>query len=363
VLDRVYVHGTPTLDVRRCVELNSAATAVVDSHVAECHARGADSQALWGSNGPGPFTIENNLLEGAGENVMFGGDDPRSAALVPADIVFRRNHVVKPMAWKGVWSAKNLLELKLGKRVLIEGNVLENSWVDGQTGFALVLWSVNQGGGPRGGGAPWSETSDVTVRRNVVRNAANGFQLSATQYGAKAVPMARVLVEHNLVTGIGTDPVYGAGGARMFQIDGNVADLRLAHNTALRVAGPWVYFVTQPATPLDRLAIVDNLLDEGHPAMRCDYGNGADALRLYGGPGTVMLGNVLGGWVGPMVPGNHYLPAGERLLPMAGESRGDFRLASDSPYRGRATDGGDPGADLAAVARATDGVAPPAGSR
>ena len=37
---------------------------------------GFDSQAINGWTGPGPLLIENNYLEGAGENVIFGGADP-----------------------------------------------------------------------------------------------------------------------------------------------------------------------------------------------------------------------------------------------------------------------------------------------
>ena len=82
ILSAAYVHGSPTVDIRRCVELNSATSAVVDSYIVECHARGEDSQAVWGANGPGPFLIQNNQLEGAGENVMFGGGDPQASELV-----------------------------------------------------------------------------------------------------------------------------------------------------------------------------------------------------------------------------------------------------------------------------------------
>ena len=50
--------------------------AVVDSHLADFKEEGADSQAIAGWSGPGPFKIANNYLEAAGENVMFGGADP-----------------------------------------------------------------------------------------------------------------------------------------------------------------------------------------------------------------------------------------------------------------------------------------------
>ncbi|MFN2400258.1 MAG: hypothetical protein ABR543_16720, partial [Gemmatimonadaceae bacterium] len=99
ILDRVYVHGHPALHLKRCVVLNSASTAVIDSYLAECHGRGQDTQAIGGWNGPGPFKIVNNYLAGSGENVMFGGADPSTPGLIPSDIEIRRNHIIKPLAW------------------------------------------------------------------------------------------------------------------------------------------------------------------------------------------------------------------------------------------------------------------------
>src|SRR5688572_15324787 len=111
ILDRVYVHGTPTTNLMRCVAVNTAQSAVVDSWISECHARGLDSQAVEGWNGPGPYLIENNFLAGAGENVMFGGADPGIRDLSPSDITIRRNHFWKDPTWKGKWTVKNLFEL------------------------------------------------------------------------------------------------------------------------------------------------------------------------------------------------------------------------------------------------------------
>jgi hypothetical protein len=82
-LERSIVRGTPTGGIQRCVSLNSAATTIRDSRLTDCHDRGYDTQAIGGWNGPGPFRIENNLLEGAGENLLFGGADPAIGGLVP----------------------------------------------------------------------------------------------------------------------------------------------------------------------------------------------------------------------------------------------------------------------------------------
>ena len=100
VLDRVYIHGDPVLGQKRGLSLHSRDTTVINSYIADCKAVGQDSQALSGFNGPGTYLIENNYLEGATENVLFGGADPKIPNLVTSNITFRRNYLSKPLAWR-----------------------------------------------------------------------------------------------------------------------------------------------------------------------------------------------------------------------------------------------------------------------
>ena len=176
VIERSYVHGATSSNLSRCIALNSARTAVMDSYIHECHLKGYDSQAIAGWNGPGPFKIVNNTLAGAGENVMFGGSDPRINGMIPSDIEIRRNYIYTPASWKGRWTKKNLIESKNSQRVLVEGNVLDGSWFDGQVGYAVVLKSANQSGG-----CTWCATRDWEFRNNIVRNAGAGFNLSGRE--------------------------------------------------------------------------------------------------------------------------------------------------------------------------------------
>src|SRR4029453_14426034 len=98
---------------RRGVALNSGATAIVGSYFSDFKEAGADSQAIGGWSGPGPYTILNNYLEGAGENVIVGGPDPELENVVPSDIAICSNEITKPTAWRMMpWTVKNLLELK-----------------------------------------------------------------------------------------------------------------------------------------------------------------------------------------------------------------------------------------------------------
>jgi subtilase family serine protease len=100
ILDRLYLRGDPALGQKRGIALNSGATWVLNSYIADMKGVGFDTQAIQGSNGPGPYTIVNNYLEAAGENFLLGGASPKILNLVPADIEFSGNHLYKPLAWR-----------------------------------------------------------------------------------------------------------------------------------------------------------------------------------------------------------------------------------------------------------------------
>ena len=100
VVDRVYMHGHQWKGMKRGIALNSVRTDVLNSYISDIKAVNADSQAIAGYNGAGPYRIINNFLEGAGENILFGGVDPAIYNLVPSDIEVSRNHIYKPLAWR-----------------------------------------------------------------------------------------------------------------------------------------------------------------------------------------------------------------------------------------------------------------------
>ncbi|HEX8073291.1 MAG TPA: hypothetical protein VF546_25325 [Pyrinomonadaceae bacterium] len=143
VLDRCYVHALPEQALKRGVQLNSAYTDIINSYVAGFKVVGQEAQAVGSWNGPGPFKLINNYLEGAGENVIFGGTDAPIPNLVAEDIEVRRNHFFKPLSWRvgdpcdcygGThWMVKSIFELKNARRVTVDGNVFENNWATRRT--------------------------------------------------------------------------------------------------------------------------------------------------------------------------------------------------------------------------------------
>ena len=227
VLDRVLVRGDPVKGQKRGIALNSASTTIRNSYIADIKAAGQESQAIAGWNGPGPYTIENNFLEAAGVNILFGGADPTIPDLVPSDITIRQNLITKNVAWRGTpWTVKNLLELKNARRVLIEGNQLENCWTAAQPGYA-VLFTVRNSGGR----APWATIEDVTFRSNVVKHTRGGNQHSRLrQHGRESYGFGYFDREQSLRR---RRPSEMGGNGLFLQIGNGAAKVTVDHNTVV----------------------------------------------------------------------------------------------------------------------------------
>jgi hypothetical protein len=99
-LDRLYIHGDPAFGQKRGISLNARIVTIRNCYISEIKGVGMDTQAIGGWNGPGPFAIENNYLEAAGEVVLFGGSDPAIPNLVTEDVSFRYNYLTRPMSWR-----------------------------------------------------------------------------------------------------------------------------------------------------------------------------------------------------------------------------------------------------------------------
>jgi hypothetical protein len=352
IVDRSYLHGQPGLNLTRCAILNSARTAIIDSYLSECHDKFGEPNAIKGWNGPGPFKIVNNYLAGSSINVMFGGVDPPIPDLIPSDIEIRRNHFHKPVAWKGVYSVKNHLELKAAQRVLVEGNVFENHWVDAQDGYPLMFRSANQSGA-----CPWCVVQDVTVRSNRVSNAPAGITVAARPaWPYPALPARRVTIVGNVFDRINTAEFPGNG--RLVQTGQDVADLVVEHNTFIAEnGGGAIWFAT--LGPLERFRYANNVTTRGqYGVLGLNSTEGSVSLSEYA-PGVTFAGNIVIGGQESLYPTGNLFPATVQDLGFVNPALGVWRLDSRSAYKGTATDGTDPGANIATLEAATRNVTIP----
>jgi hypothetical protein len=346
-IDRCYVHGDPVVGQKRGIALNSASTTITNSYISDIKAVGQDTQAIAGWNGPGPYTIENNYLEAAGENFILGGSDPPIANLIAQDIVFRHNHLSKPIAWRNErWQVKNLFELKNARRVLVEGNLMEYVWQEAQVGYAILLTPRNQDGR-----APWVRVEDVTIRKNLVRHAGGGIQIIGEDSNFPSGSTSRVRLVDNLFYDIGGRQWGGTGAFAL--IGEGPRDIAIEHNTVSQSGHIILAYggTKQEAKPVVGFVFRDNLIRHNeYGVLGADRAIGDDTLHAYF-PDAVFQSNVIAGGDARRYPkGNTFIRDEEFEARFVNAPGGDYRLRSDGP-RAIASDGRDVGADVAAIAQ------------
>lgn len=169
--DQCVIVGHPTDGAKRGIAAQGKHVHILRCHIADIFREGQDTQCVGGWNGDGPFLIADCYLAAAGENVMFGGDQPAMGTCIPSDIEIRDCLIEKPMAWKGSkWTIKNHIEFKSGRRIHIHHNELRNMWPAGQP-YSLVITPSQYGSNPD------NTVEDYVFEFNTVRNIANGFNI------------------------------------------------------------------------------------------------------------------------------------------------------------------------------------------
>ncbi|MCW5982418.1 MAG: carboxypeptidase regulatory-like domain-containing protein [Bryobacteraceae bacterium] len=359
--DRVYLHGDPKTGAKRGITLNSGATSIHECYFSDFKGIGQEAQAISGWNGPGPYDIINNHIEAAGEGILFGGATPSIQGVVPSDIVIRRNYFYKPPSWSRydasyagqAWTVKNSLELKMGRRVTIEGNVFDYVWVQAQAGYPIVFTvrAVN-------GTAPWAVVEDVDFVRNIVRHASSGVNILGKDNNSNYQGiLRRVRIKDNIFEDI--DYTRWGGDGRVFQILAGAQDVTIDHNT---IANSNVKMAMMlDGEPSTGLVYANNITPHGPSGVfGSGKGTGTTALNYYA-PGAVFLRNALVGAPTKQssYPSGNFFPAGFSDVQFVNYAGGNYALASSSPYKNAGTDGKDIGADIAAVLAATQGVASP----
>ena len=343
ILDRCYIHGDPTAGSRRGVLLNGASLAVIDSYISDCKEDGADSQALAAYSAIGPIKITNNYLEGAGENVIFGGSDPSVPNAVASDIEIRCNHFFKPLKWKQeLWDVKNLLEFKNAQRVLVEGNKFENCWPNAQSGFALLLTPRNQNNT-----APWSVVQDITIRRNTFVNIAQGINMSGFDAPNVSQRTSRILIQDNLLKVV----QMPGGDGRMFQVLNGPTDVAFDHNTGFC---PNAYLVSDGTPKTDFFSFTNNLVTHGNYGfIGSGTGTANTTLAMYFNNNWTVKNNADMGGSANGYPTGNFFPANIGAVGFVDTAADNFRLKASSPYKNAATDGKDLGADMDSIEKAS----------
>jgi len=397
IFDRVWMHGTAQDETTRGVDLGgSTYLSVVDSFFTDFHCvsrTGActDSQTInggLGSNPMGPYKIVDNFLEAAGENILFGGG---AATTTPADIQVSQNHIFKPLTWLQGQSGyvggtngnpfivKNLFELKNAQRVLLDSNIMEDSWGGfSQVGFAILLTPKNQS--INGNNlCPVCQVTDVTIRYDSISHVGAGMQigngLSAT--GGSALAGERYSIHDVIVDDI--DGVTYNGPGQFAQVSTGpgaplLQNVTINHVTAfppstLLLVGDSVAISSQ----MNNFVFTNSIVNAGLYPVWSTGTNGTANCAVHDSPLTAFNAcfnssstfnaNAI---IAPSFnyppskwPSGNFFPASAAAVQFVnynGGNGGDYHLQPSSPYKGAGTDGKDLGADVDAVDSAIAGV-------
>jgi hypothetical protein len=247
---------------------------------------GEGAQSFIAGYGPGPFLIQNNTISGTGIPMHF--DDSGSGVFLPHDYTVRRNLFTSPLSQfaggpqsDGLrYYHRNDLEWKNGSRILVEGNVFENNFGDvTPVGAALVVST-------RGGGF----SSDVKIDSNTFQNSAGGIYVGPVDaYDPVSVPVARVEISNNLLTGINgymaVQPTGLEGTA--ISIAYALEDVVLDHNAVYDNPGWSPAYLFTGGNRMEGVAVTNSLLWVNNEASR--FGLTSDLPQGCSGIGTSLM--------------------------------------------------------------------------
>lgn len=346
LLDRVLIAAGESETQRRGILLNGRHVTVTRSHISGIKDVGVDTQAIL-CNGPGPYHIEDNFLDAAGENFMCGGSASRVVGMVPSDITFRGNHVYKPLTLRGTginglkWNVKNLLELKNARRVLIEGNLFENLWGgQGQAGCAVLFTPRSHSDA-----ASWTVVEDVTFQGNIVKNVSCALSILGSDNLNVSQTTARIRIAHNVIRDYGTS--WGSGAYALKIDSGPAAALNIVvdHNTLVSSGGTGILLVS--GKPMPGFVFTNNVAKhDTYGIFGSGQGSGNPAIAFYL-PGAVIAKNVFAGGVARNYPAGNLFPSvTDFLAHFADPPTADYRLIAGTDWAAAGTDGTDLGASI-----------------
>ena len=385
VFDRVWFHGGALDETTRGIQLSGGSyVAVIDSYFSDFHCKSmgkcTDSQAITGGIGSiagGTYKIVGNFLESSAENVLFGGSGGTST---PADIEIRRNHFFKPMTWLSgqpgfigvTFTVKNHLEFKNAQRVLVEGNIMENTWGGfSQSGFSVLFTPKNDGY------CTVCKVTDITYRFNTISHVGGAFQLANVMNAAgfTALDGQRYSIHDVVADDISGTKYAGFGVFALVETQYNSTLVPLLQNLAFDhvTAFPDKMMLNVGGAVSPRMAnftLTNSIVSAGlYPVWstggtaNCAHSDvPVTVLETCFSPlsfsGNVVIGQPSSYKSSSWPTGNTFVSTatGVGFTSFNGGNGGNYQLSSSSQFKSAAPLGLDPGADISAIEQLTAGV-------
>lgn len=326
--DRVWIHGGEKDGQRRGIAANGRHIKIQNSHISGIRRRGEESQAIavWATDGP--VEIVNNYLEAAAENILFGGAGS-VLKLVPTDCIVRNNHLNKPLEWRSEsWVVKNLFEIKNGRRIKVENNLMTNNWAMGQDGTAILFTTRADNGDA-------TIIEDIEFINNIVRGSANAINV----FGGEGSGGHRLKISNNQFEDINGEK-WGSAGYFMKLTDWN--GLIIENNTILQSGS----IISAYGQPVKDFVLRNNIVFENEYGIKGDNtGSGQATIDKYLPNGTVAC-NLIIGRKNSLYAEENIFTESIGQVGFADREKGNYRLKSDSAYFKKPCGGRRFGADI-----------------
>ncbi|MBC7899303.1 MAG: hypothetical protein H7070_04555 [Saprospiraceae bacterium] len=326
--DRVYIHGSPTVGQRRGIAANGKFIKIINSHISDIKRSGEESQAIAAWATDGPIEIVNNYLEGAGENILFGGAES-TLELTPTNCIVASNHLNKPLNWRREnWDVKNLFEIKDGKRIRVEYNLMTNNWADAQDG-AAILFTTREDSGKE------AIIEDVVFSNNIVRGSGTAINLA----GGEAKGGKNLQIVNNIFADIDKNKWGGDG----FFIKSSAWDgLTIENNTIIQSNNITMAY----GEPIKGFVFRNNIVFENEYGMIGDsLGPGQATIDKFF-PGGTVANNIIVGGASSLYREKNFFLSSLSQVGFMNAGAGDYRMRSDGPYLNKGFGGKRIGADL-----------------
>jgi hypothetical protein len=266
-----------------------------------------------------------------------------------------------PTSSGSVWTVKNTLEFKAAKTVLVEGNIIENSWNQAQIGSIVLFTPTAQGSV-----ADSAIVQDVILRNNIIRHGFQAMQLRCryddTGPSVNWTISNNLFYDINLSWGDGTQYQFiwsvsdngwpPAGGE-----PGCHGDNYFDHNT-IDPAGTTAAYVYLSMNNSGVDQEISNLRYRSNIFIKGTYGlfgasctMGDNCWTTYTDTDRVFDKNIVadGTCSGTALPNpaNQFCPTYATLLTnFVSQATGNYRLTTASPYNNAGHDGTDVGANI-----------------
>jgi hypothetical protein len=312
--DRVYLYGDRKVGQRRGIAANGRFLKILNSYFSDFKREGEESQAIavWATDGH--VEIINNYLEAASESVLFGGAESQ-LKLIPADCLVKDNWMNKPTEWIGTkWVVKNFLEIKSGKRIKIENNLMTNNWAMAQEGIGVVFRTGEDSG-------KQATLEDIEFTNNIVRSSGSAINV----YGGEGDGGRRMTIRNNLFYDIDAKKYDGRG--LFFKIsdwDGLIVE----NNTVIHTGSITIAY----GKPTTNFVFRNNIVFQNEYGFFGDGGTlGKSTLAKYFSGATLEKNIIVGGSSGDYGSRNYY-PSSIRQIGFIDPNSNNYNLKAGSPY-------------------------------